>query len=140
VTGADGAYAEESYSIAVTAVQRPEISVEQPIGSSLVDGSAKKSFGTATVNMSGSTKYFTIKNTGTANLLGLSIAKNGVNVADFIVTAPAKTWLAPGTSTTFKVTFKPTATETRYASIHIKSNDADENPFDIRLSGLGVAP
>jgi hypothetical protein len=35
------------------------------------------------------------------------------------------------------VTFKPTAKGARIAAIHIKSNDADENPFDIDLAGQG---
>lgn len=51
---------------------------------------------------------------------------------------PGAVSLAPGASTTFKVTFKPTAAGTRKAAIHIESNDADENPFDIKLGGEGV--
>ncbi len=117
----------------------PEIDVQQPLGSRLVDGTARKNFGTVKIGMTGS-KYFTIKNTGTANLTGLAITSNGVNALDFTVTGPAKTWLTPGTSTTFKVTFKPTAAGNRYAAIHIKSNDLNEKPFDIHLGGLGVAP
>jgi hypothetical protein len=35
------------------------------------------------------------------------------------------------------VTFKPKAKGNRNAAIHIRSNDADENPFDIKLTGLG---
>lgn len=116
-------------------VTNPEIVVQQPVGSNLVDGSAKKSFGTVKVGKSGTAKTFTIKNTGTANLTGLAIAKNGTNAKDFVVTAPASKTLAPGASTTFKVTFKPTAAGARSAAIHIKSNDANENPFDIKLAG-----
>lgn len=114
----------------------PEIVVQQPAGSGLADG-AKKSFGTVGVGKAGVAKTFTIKNSGTAKLAGLAITKNGTNAADFVVTAPAKTSLAPGGTTKFKVTFKPKAKGTRAAAIHIKSNDADENPFDIRLGGAG---
>jgi hypothetical protein len=115
----------------------PEISVEQPKGSSLVDGKSKKSFGSVKVGK-GKSKEFIIRNLGSANLKGLAITKSGRNSKDFVVTAPAKTSLSEGSSTTFKVTFKPTAKGTRNASIRIKSNDADENPFDIKLTGLGV--
>jgi hypothetical protein len=115
-----------------------EIDVQQPLGSSLVDGTSKRSFGTATVNVTGSTKYFTIKNTGTATLTDLAITMTGVSATDFTVTAPARTWLSPDTSTTFKVTFKPSAIGTRSATIQIKSNDADEIPFDIQLTGSGA--
>ncbi len=118
----------------------PEIEVQQPAGSILVDGTSKRSFGTMAVGMSGAAKTFTIWNTGTGNLSNLSIAKVGGNTGNFIVTASPKTTLAPGTPTTFTVTFKPSATGTRTTTIQIKSNDANENPFDIKLTGLGVAP
>ena len=121
-------------------VPAPEIVVEQPVGSSLVDGTAKKSFGTVKVGKTGTAKSFTIKNTGTANLTGLAISKDGKQKTDFIVRPLTKTTLAAGTSTSFKITFKPTAKGTRNAAIHIKSNDANENPFDIKLTGAGAAP
>lgn len=117
----------------------PDIAVEQPLGSSLADGAANKAFGSVGVGSSGTAKTFTIRNTGSAKLTGLAITKNGANAADFKVTAPAAGSLAPGDKTTFKVTFKPIAKGTRRAAIHIKSNDANENPFDIKLSGMGVA-
>jgi Abnormal spindle-like microcephaly-assoc'd, ASPM-SPD-2-Hydin len=115
-----------------------EISVQQPAGTQLVDGRAKSNFGTQSLGGAGRTKTFTIKNTGTSNLTSLAIQKSGSHSKDFIVTGPAKKSLAPGASTTFKVTFKPSAKGTRKATIRIRSNDADENPFDINLTGLGV--
>jgi hypothetical protein len=45
--------------------------------------------------------------------------------------------LAPGASTTFKVTFGPKAKGTRTAQIQVKSNDPNENPFDVTVSGKG---
>jgi hypothetical protein len=118
---------------------KPEIVVQQPAGSGMTDG-GKKSFGTAAVGSPGKSKVFTIQNTGGAKLTGLAIKKDGSNAKDFVVTNPAKSTLAPGSATTFKVTFKPGAKGTRNAAIHIKSNDADENPFDIKLTGLGTKP
>ena len=116
----------------------PEIAVEQPAGSGLADGKSKKSFGTIVIGKKGKAKTFTIKNTGGAPLTGLAITRSGANKGDFIVTSPAKTSVAPGAVTTFKVTFKPAAKGTRKAEIHIKSNDSDESPFDISLTGLGA--
>lgn len=116
----------------------PEIAVQQPKGSNLTDGTAKKNFGTVKIGEKSAVKTFTIKNLGTAKLTGLAITKNGNQAKDFIVTGPAKSILAAGTSTTFNVTFKPNSKGTRNAAIHIKSNDANENPFDIKLTGLGV--
>ena len=118
----------------------PEIAVEQPAGSNLVDGSTKTSFGTIVVGKTGTARNYIIRNTGTATLSGLAITKNGIHAGDFTVTALAKTSLFRGTATSFKVTFKPTAAGTRNAAIHIKSNDSNENPFDIKLTGQGALP
>lgn len=115
----------------------PDIAVEQPAGSSMVDGTAKRSFGTVTVGES-AVRTFTIRNEGTAKLKGISITTNGANAADFTAEPPAGSILKPGASTTFKVTFSPKAAGTRSAAIHIASNDPDEKPFDIQLGGEGV--
>lgn len=115
----------------------PDITVEQPAGSPMADGSAKRSFGTVSAGES-ALRTFTVRNDGTARLSNLAITKNGLHAADFTVTASAKTILKPGASTTFKVTFSPKAAGTRSATIHIQSNDADESPFDIKLGGEGV--
>ena len=49
--------------------------------------------------------------------------------------------LAPNASTTFTVTFALGAVGShRSANLHIASNDPDENPFDIALTGTGLAP
>jgi probable HAF family extracellular repeat protein len=116
----------------------PEIEVTQPATSSLVDGNSKKSFGTVKVGRTGSAKTFTITNAGSSKLTGLAITMTGQQKGDFVVSAPTKTSLPPGSSTTFKVTFKPRAKGTRNAAIHIKSNDPNENPFDIKLTGQGA--
>lgn len=118
----------------------PEITVMQPAGSDLKDGKSKKSFGTAAAGATGMTRKFTIKNTGSAKLTGLSVALDGAHAEDFIVSALAKSSLKPGASTTFNVTFKPGATGIHNAAIHVTSNDADENSFDVKLSGMGAAP
>jgi Abnormal spindle-like microcephaly-assoc'd, ASPM-SPD-2-Hydin len=114
------------------------ISVQQPAGTQLVDGTAKISFGTQALGGNGRTKTFTIRNSGVESLTGLKIATNGAHAKDFITTTPLAVSLAPGEKTTFKVTFKPTATGTRAAAIHIRSNDANENPFDMTVTGQGA--
>jgi hypothetical protein len=55
------------------------------------------------------------------------------------VSALSATTLASGNSTTFTVTFTPTAGSGRTAQLSIASNDADENPFLINLSGFGIS-
>lgn len=118
----------------------PEIVVQQPKGSDLIDGSAKRLFGTAAVGKEGQMRTFVVRNNGSAKLKGLAVTKNGTNAGDFIVNGPTETALAAGKSTTFTVTFKPKAKGVRNAAIHLKSNDADESPFDIQLSGQAVKP
>jgi hypothetical protein len=120
------------------AAKAPDIAVQQPAGSDLTDGTAKKSFGTVKVGKSGAAKTFTVKNTGSANLTKLAIKVSGAGKNDFAVSALGKTSLAAGASTTFKVTFKPTAKGARKADIQVASNDPDENPFNIKLVGEGA--
>ena len=127
------------FTMGLTSVNAPEIDVFQPSGSNLTDGKTKRSFGTVKVDQTGKAKTFTIKNTGTAKLTGLAIKRQGKHKSDFIVGKLGKTSLAPGASTTFKASFKPSAKGTRKAEIQISSNDANENPFDIPVSGEGAA-
>lgn len=117
---------------------KPEISVQQPAGSEMKDGVAKRSFGTISMgNISGS-KVFRIKNKGYADLTGLRVTKIGANVSDFVVGPLNVVRLGPGASALFKVQFKPTAKGPRKAALRISSNDANENPFDIIVTGEGV--
>jgi hypothetical protein len=54
------------------------------------------------------------------------------------MTAAPTAPIVPGGSTTFTVKFTPAALGVRTAALHIASNDADENPFDIALTGTGI--
>lgn len=114
----------------------PEIVVERPAGTDLADGSATADFGTALVG-GFRDLAFTVRNTGTADLSGLAVTFDGANAGDFTVSAAPTSPVVPGGSTTFTVRFSPGAAGGRSASLHLASNDADENPFDVNLSGIG---
>ncbi|MCX6875839.1 MAG: choice-of-anchor D domain-containing protein [Verrucomicrobia bacterium] len=115
----------------------PEIAVEQPVGTDLTDGGSRD-FGTVAMG-SDSSLSFTIRNTGSADLTGLVITKDGSTPADFTITsAPVSPVSGPNGTTTFTVRFTPAATGSRGAVIHIANNDSDENPFDLTLSGTGI--
>jgi uncharacterized delta-60 repeat protein len=117
----------------------PEITVEQPSGTGLSSGSARQ-FGTLNIGESASLT-FTIRNVGNADLTDLTITRGGANPGDFTVTAsPTAPLSGPDGSTTFTVRFAPTDVGIRAATLHIASNDADENPFDILLNGTGTTP
>ena len=115
----------------------PEIAIEQPENTDLVDGSASIDFGSLATGASTSLTC-TLRSTGTIPLLNLSMTKDGTNSSDFTFTAIPSV-LEDNTSTTFTVTFTPSAAGTRSAAIHIASNDANESPFDIALTGTATA-
>lgn len=116
-----------------------EIAVEYPTGTNLIDGTASIPFGRFNVDQPSSAFTFTVKNSGTAALtLTNPVGKDGTNSSDFTVSSIATSVAAAG-STTFTVTFKPSAVGARTAAIHIVSNDADESPFDITLTGTGAS-
>ena len=114
----------------------PEIAVEDADVNNIPDGGSK-AFGTV-INGSNTTQTFTIKNTGTADLTGLTYILTGST--DFSVTAsPTAPVSGPSGTTTFTVQFAPTSPGLKNASIAIANNDSDENPFDINLSGTGIS-
>ena len=113
-----------------------EIAIEQPLGTGLFDGGSR-SFGGVVVGANTSLT-FTIKNIGIADLTGLDITVDGPDAALFTVTTGPTAPVIPGGSTPFTVRFAPTA-GSKSAVLHIASNDEDENPFDILLTGVGVA-
>ncbi len=115
----------------------PDISVEYPAATVLVDGAATAVDFSA---LAGVTTTFVIKNLGTLLLSKLAITGDGVDIGSFKITQPASTTVPVGSSTTFTVTFRPTATGMRNAKIHIASNDPDESPFDITLKGNSPLP
>ncbi|MBK8091506.1 MAG: choice-of-anchor D domain-containing protein [Verrucomicrobiaceae bacterium] len=122
-----------------TTAYAPEIGVEQPAGTSLVDGSTSVSFGSV-ATVTSDTRTFTVRNTGDGNLNLGSISFSGGNSTDFSVTSPPAATVAPGASTTFTVAFAPPMLGPRATTLRIPSNDVDENPFEITLNGIGLAP
>lgn len=120
--------------------QIPEIVVEYPTGNVLTTNPSQIDFGNVTPGSSGTPQIITIRNTGTSALIGLELDFFGVAANDFIIEpGMLGTSLAPGGSATFMIAFSPSSGGLRQASVEIASNDADENPFVLTLSGTGVA-
>jgi hypothetical protein len=115
----------------------PEIAVEQPPGTNLVDGVSSRDFGSVAVGTNTSLT-FTITNSGNANLTGLGITIDGADSARFTVTTNPTAPVIPSGSTTFTVRFAPVDTGVKTAALHIANNDSDENPFDITITGTGT--
>jgi hypothetical protein len=105
----------------------------------LTDNTGTQDFGSVNTGSSSAAQTFTIRNDGTADLTGIAVTKAVTgNPGDFTVnTAGMLTTLVPNATTTFTVTFSPTAAAARTAVVEIASNDADENPFEINVAGTG---
>jgi hypothetical protein len=86
---------------------------------------------------------FVIQNTGAGalNLTGSSpyVTISGTNAADFAVTViPVTPIAATSGSTTFEITFTPSAAGVRTATLSIANNDNTENPYDFSIQGTGT--
>lgn len=82
---------------------------------------------------------FTIRNAGGTALDGIDVSIDGEHASDFVLTASPGTTLDHHATTIFTVSFTPTAAGIRTANLHVASNDADENPFNLALSGRGLS-
>jgi hypothetical protein len=100
-------------------------------------------FGTVSTASGTVVRTFTIQNLGTAalSLTGASpyVVISGAHAADFAVTAIPSNSIAAGGSTTFQITFDPSADGLRTATISIANNDADENPYTFAIQGTGIS-
>ena len=127
-----------SHTVAMTALPAvPHIAVQGPGNVSIVAGTGIYSFTDTTVGTSGSAQTFTISNGGLAPLTGIAVTKAvGGTPGDFTLNTTGLTnTLAPGASTTFTVTFSPSAVGARIATLQITSNDPVVNPFAFQVTG-----
>ena len=97
------------------------------------------SFGSQLNRTTGTAKTVTLTNSGTAALSISSIAVAGANSGDFAQTNTCPASLAINASCTLSVTFSPSASGSRTASVQVTDNAAD-SPESVSLSGTGVAP
>jgi hypothetical protein len=101
-------------------------------------------FGNSDVTSGTVIRTFTIFNTGALalNLTGTGpqyVAITGTNAADFSVTANPTTPIgSSGGSTTFSITFNPSSTGIRTATLTILNNDGDEGSYSFSIQGNGT--
>jgi hypothetical protein len=105
---------------------------------------AALSFGNQATTTTSAAQTVTLTSTGVASLTTTSITKTGANSGDFVLNTsavgacnPAGQTLTPPQSCTFAVSFAPTASGPRSASITVADNGAG-SPQVINLSGTGV--
>jgi hypothetical protein len=129
------------YNVALTAAQI-QTDMSSPIGSvSLLPAvslsSTNVTFGTQAVGTTSNAQIVTLTNTGSTVLAIGSIAISGPNANDFAQTKNCGSSLAPNGSCAITVTFTPSATGARSATITISDN-TPANPHMIALSGTGL--
>ncbi|MFV0594025.1 MAG: Calx-beta domain-containing protein, partial [Draconibacterium sp.] len=127
------------------AVSVPNIDVKGN-GLSIVDDDASPdyhdhtAFNSVEVASGTRTRTYTIRNTGGAQLDISAPNISGTNAGDFSVTSMPAMAIAGNDSTTFQVTFDPSAEGIREAEVSISSNDTDENPYNFKINGNGLIP
>jgi hypothetical protein len=107
---------------------------------SVTDGT---DFGNVDITSGTQVNTFTIQNQGTSlnlNLTGSSpyVAISGPNAADFSVTAIPSSSIVSGGSTTFNITFNPSALGLKTATLTIANDDLDEDPYNFNIQGTGT--
>ena len=136
-----------SLAIPFTPTPYPEMDIVGN-GQSISDGDSTPSkddqtdFGVGFLGYNLVTRTFTIKNTGAQELL-LTSGPNyaeiiGTHAADFTVTtqpsSPVATFVG---TTTFTISFNPSAIGLRQATVSIANNDPDEDPYTFAIQGTG---
>ena len=112
----------------------PQIVVQQPAGSTIPNG-ATRHFGMVPAGRHRSVN-FTIRNIGNADLTGLSDTIDGADATDFeVIGQPDLSGARSGWPHAIHRSLRPATAGSKTAMLHIASNDADENPFDIVLTG-----
>jgi hypothetical protein len=83
---------------------------------------------------------FGIANSGTSNLVlsGLPVAVTGADAGQFAVIAQPVSPVLPGGTTSLTIRFQPTTAGGKTAQVSIGTNDADENPYVVNVTGNGI--
>lgn len=124
-----------AYSMA-TLVSAPEIDVEISGGAPLPDGSTL-GFGTARAGTFVETNCV-IRNTGGGDLQltgSPRVSISGPAASDYSVPTVLPATIPPGGSSSFTIRFAPGTSGLKEAVLTVTNNDANENPFDLALSG-----
>jgi hypothetical protein len=116
----------------------PSLVVEQPAGTELSNNAPPEVGEACMLGREGEIRVFRARNSGNANLGNIVVSKSGADSSHFLLTAPTTDSLAPGASTTFSVSFAPTSSGSHTAQLSVVSNDTNNSPFIINLSGFGL--
>jgi hypothetical protein len=119
----------------------PEIAVEQPVGTGILDGAATVTYPLDYVGATSAARTALVRNRGSAPLIIAGVNIAGTHPGDYAISPLSlPITLVPEGAMEIAVTFTPTAEGTRTATLQIVSTDADESPFDISLTGTAKLP
>ncbi|WP_139373369.1 DUF7453 family protein [Prosthecobacter debontii] len=127
----------------ISVLTGPEIAVSGN-GTDIVDGDSSPTendhtdFGQADVVAGSVVRTFTLENTGPDGLTVGTVSVGGTNAGDFTITTQPGSSVVSGNSTTFQVTFNPSAAGLRTATLSFSNDDGDENPFNFSIQGSGT--
>jgi hypothetical protein len=96
------------------------------------------SFGSVSVGGSSSAQVVTLVNAGTGTVTLSSLGFTGTAAGDFAVSDGCGGQIAEGSSCQASVTFKPTASGARNATLNV-SSDSVGSPVSVQVSGTGVS-
>jgi hypothetical protein len=117
----------------------PVIRVSDSTGAGLSDGAGGFNFGVRTMS-SRTVKTITLTNHSGDSISGSSPALTGPHAAMFEISGWVPDALAPDSSRTFGVVYRPTATGGHQAQLGISGNIAADGSFDVPLAGECVTP
>ena len=127
---------ENPFSFTVTGdVTAPELSVEFD-GQVVANGDGPFDFGSTEVGEASLQKTWTVRNDGTADLTLSNLSAE----APFSIAVGLTGVLAPGTSDTVTIELPTTTPGVHNATISFESNDGDENPMSLTLTGTILTP
>lgn len=121
----------------VTPAPGPEIAISLHDGPPLPNGPGVVSYGSVVTGTS-SVIQLDITNSGVGLLTNFSFAFEGPASSSFDLVEYPSSVVGTGDVTSLRIAFSPTATGNQAAVIRISSNDPDDSPYVITLSGEGV--
>ena len=117
----------------------PQIVVEQPDDTPLQNGVSSVEFGGVRLLDPPAQRVFIVRNDGAATLSNLTVDVSGAHEDDFVESnLGTTTSLAPNEEISLTVSFNPTALGARTATLTLTSDDPDDDPFVVSLSGTGL--
>ena len=100
---------------------------------------ATTNLGTSCVGTPTTAVTYTITNSGTVDATGVTVVSSGTHNTNFVVSGLSSTTIVAGGTATYVVTFTPSATGTRNATITVASATSGSNSPSTALTGTGTA-